>query len=140
MVELTEEERQNENVTQRKRDYINSWGGTFALDDFGSGYNGESLLLDIRPAYIKIDRSIIHHIDRDASRLQIMRSILQYARQLGSHVIAEGVETKEEMEVLIQNGVEYLQGYYLCRPASDLPKVSPEVVRQIRKVVSEQKV
>ena len=140
VVELTEEERQNENVTQRKRDYINSWGGTFALDDFGSGYNGESLLLDIRPAYIKIDRSIIHHIDRDASRLQIMRSILQYARQLGSHVIAEGVETKEEMEVLIQNGVEYLQGYYLCRPASDLPKVSPEVVRQIRKVVAEQKV
>lgn len=72
--------------------------------------------------------SIIRHIDIDQSRLKLLQNLISYSRERGIAVIAEGVETREEMRVLIENGVDYLQGFYLGRPSYDVYTL-PETLR-----------
>ena len=92
------------------------------------GYNCEDILVDTPLQYVKLDMSIIRHIDIDQSRLKLLQNLISYSRERGIAVIAEGVETREEMRVLIENGVDYLQGFYLGRPSYDVYTL-PETLR-----------
>lgn len=132
--EHTEEEEMDPSMQRRKADHLNRWGGQSALDDFGSGYNSDKVLLSYTPDYIKIDRVLISNIDGNANKQQIVRGILVHARSRGIRVIGEGVETYAEMKLLIEMGVDYLQGYYLGRPALLPPFVTAECVEEIRAV------
>ena len=89
------------------------WGGQIAVDDYGSGYNGASVLLHVVPDILKVDISIIHHVNQKADNLKILESIISYARHQGIKVLAEGVESREEVEACIAAGVDMLQGYYV---------------------------
>ncbi|MDD3429687.1 MAG: GGDEF and EAL domain-containing protein [Oscillospiraceae bacterium] len=128
VIELTEEEEQNPEITNRKRNYAKMWGAQIALDDFGTGYNGETVLVEAHPDYIKLDTTFVRNINVDESRLHLMKNLISYAKSRGIKVIAEGVETKEEMITLIRAGVDYLQGYYLAHPS-----YNPHTVAQTRK-------
>ena len=132
VVELTEEEKPDGHLIHAKNAIIKDWKAQIALDDFGSGYNGESALLAVSPDYIKIDQSIVRGLDSDGNRRKIIENIMEYANKYHIMVIGEGVETKEEMRVLISYGVQYLQGFYLSYPNSELQQVSENIRNEIR--------
>lgn len=88
-----------------------------ALDDFGTGYAGLSVLADFQPDVIKIDRSLVDHVDASAPRRAIIAGVLKTCEMLGMTVVAEGVERIEEIETLRAMGVTRFQGFYFARPA-----------------------
>lgn len=95
-----------------------------ALDDFGAGYAGLGLLARFQTDYIKLDMDLIRNIDRSMPRRAIVEGVLRIAEKLGIKVIAEGIESPAEYEVLCSLGVRLIQGYYLARPAfRTLPEV-----------------
>ena len=112
---LTEEENMSEEALIRKRE-TEGFSGMFALDDYGSGYNTEINLLNLNPKYIKIDLTIVRDIDKDFDKQQLVSNIVEYAHQREAYIIAEGIETKEELLKVLELGVDYLQGYYFGRP------------------------
>ncbi len=132
VIELTESEEINRKFLEVKRARIRIWGGALALDDYGTGYSTDSALVDLAPDIVKVDAGLIHGIDRDGDRLAVVRNLVGYAKSRGILVLAEGVETYEEMETLISCGMDYLQGYYLAYPGFTVPQVSPAVVGEIQ--------
>jgi len=89
-----------------------------ALDDFGTGYSSLSYLRRFPIDTLKIDRSFIHKIDRDQGNSEIVKAIIALGQSLNLNVIAEGVETKEELALLRKWGCEIAQGYLFSRPLS----------------------
>ena len=87
-----------------------------AIDDFGAGYSGLSMLADVAPSIIKLDMALIRDIDSDPARQTIVRHMLAMAREMSIEVICEGVETAAELDTLAELGVNLVQGYHLCRP------------------------
>jgi EAL domain-containing protein (putative c-di-GMP-specific phosphodiesterase class I) len=97
--------------------YYKQRGFKTAIDDFGAGYAGLNLLADIQTDLVKLDMALIRNIDRDRVRQAIVKGILQVCRELRTEVIAEGVETREELNVLKSFGIELFQGFYFAKPA-----------------------
>lgn len=116
VVELNEGERVNRNLMNKKQDMIRGWGASLAMDDFGTGYNNDANLLFITPDYIKVDMSITQGIDKDVNRQKLLANMVTYFKERGIMIIAEGVETFNELKMLKDFGVDYVQGYYLGRP------------------------
>jgi EAL domain-containing protein (putative c-di-GMP-specific phosphodiesterase class I) len=93
-------------------------GVSFALDDFGTGYSSLSYLRSFPFDKVKIDKSFVRDIAHHESNLAIVRAITGMANSLGMTVIAEGVETEEELTVLRLEGCMHVQGYLFSRPLS----------------------
>ena len=122
------------NNIKEKQKIVARWGAKIALDDFGSGYNSEYALITINPNLIKIDRSIISGCDRDISRTSIITNLVQIAKTKNIMVLAEGVETYNEMRTVIECGVDLLQGYYLTRPLFEPIPIDEKIVGEIRDI------
>lgn len=99
-----------------------------AIDDFGAGYAGLSLLADVQPDILKIDMELVRGIDADPVRRQLVQAIRTLAEALGITVIAEGIETPGELAALTDLGVTLMQGYLLARPQFEA-MVTPEAIR-----------
>ena len=132
---LESEDTANSEVAEKYR-MMQMGGAKIALDDFGTGYNSELTLLTIQPNIIKIDRSIISGCDKDASRRRIINNLVKLARSKQIQVIAEGVETQEELKTVIACGVDLLQGYYLSYPLFEPKPLDTELVDTIRRLAS----
>lgn len=130
VLEITEQELLSEEALKKKT--RPGFQGAIALDDYGSGYNGEKSLLAVSPKYIKIDMVIIRNIDQDVDKQQIVSNIVEYAHQRGMYIVAEGLERPEELRKVLELGVDLLQGYYLARPAAVPGKVDPEALNIIK--------
>jgi EAL domain-containing protein (putative c-di-GMP-specific phosphodiesterase class I) len=92
-------------------------GGSVAIDDFGTGYSSLSYLQKLPVSRVKIDQSFVHGItDRSRETLPLIRAIVDLAHGLGLTVIAEGVETEHQLEVLAVAGCDQVQGYLIHRP------------------------
>jgi len=100
-------------------------GISFALDDFGTGYSSLSYLKRFPINTIKIDKSFIRDIHNDSENGEIVKAILAMGNSLKLAVIAEGVETFEELALLQAWGCKYIQGYYFSKPvsASEVPLI-----------------
>lgn len=131
VIEITEAAEIDGSILNEKRILLERWNTDFALDDYGSGYNGEKVLIQLSPKYIKIDREIISEIQLNADKQKLFSNTVSYATERNIKVIAEGVETAEEMQKVIELGADYLQGYYLAQPALEPPKISECVYFQI---------
>jgi EAL domain-containing protein (putative c-di-GMP-specific phosphodiesterase class I) len=91
-------------------------GLRLAVDDAGAGHSGLQQILQMRPDLIKLDRSLIQGIGDDPSRRALTAALTLFARETGSDLIAEGVETETELAMLRALGVDRVQGYLLGRP------------------------
>lgn len=101
-----------------KSKQINSNTGVeVALDDFGTGFNDEEAIEYYKPNMIKIDRSLISNIDKDEKKQSRLSKIVSDMHEKMIVVLAEGIETKEEFEIVKKIGVDFFQGYYLGMPA-----------------------
>ena len=87
-----------------------------AVDDAGAGYSGLSHILNIRPDLIKLDMTLTRGIDSDPARSALATALVTFAREIGSRIVAEGVETQAELASLQRLGIDCAQGYYLRRP------------------------
>lgn len=131
VIEITEAEHMDMELI-RKKSRVEDFSGMFALDDYGSGYNSEINLLELHPKFVKVDISIVRNVDQDANKQQIIRNIVEYGHRRDMLIIAEGLETEEELKKTLELGVDLLQGYFLARPGETPPAVSGEALRVIR--------
>ena len=101
-------------------------GFSFAIDDVGAGHSGLETVAVLKPAYLKIDISLVRDVHLKRVSQQVLRAIMDMGDGLGSMVIAEGIQTKDEYEALAELGVRWGQGYYLARPVDPYagPKAS----------------
>lgn len=91
-------------------------GAQLAVDDMGAGYSGLRQIIAARPSYLKLDRSLVCDIDHDKDRAALVGALVGYAAQVGSLLVAEGIESAEELRRLRELGVPLAQGFHLGRP------------------------
>ncbi len=98
-------------------------GACLAVDDMGAGYSGLRQITTVHPGYLKLDRSLISGIDRDSDRAALVGALVGYSKQVGSLLVAEGIEYSAELRMLGDLGVPLAQGYYTGRPGRPWPDV-----------------
>ena len=101
-----------------KLDAFRNSGVKLALDDFGTGYSSLSYLQQINSDFLKIDRSFVSNIVEDKKNMALCREIINISHIFGMEVIAEGIETKEQSELLCASGCDLGQGYLYSKPVS----------------------
>lgn len=105
----------SEKVSTKLFEYRDA-GIQVAIDDFGTGYSSMAYLQKFDIDYLKIDQSFIKDLPTNRGNQAIAESIVVMAHKLGLKVIAEGVETKEQLELLLEAGCDYGQGYFFSEP------------------------
>jgi EAL domain-containing protein (putative c-di-GMP-specific phosphodiesterase class I) len=91
-------------------------GARIAVDDTGAGFASLRHILLLQPQIIKLDRSLTHGVDHDPARRALAASLVSFAQDIGSELIAEGVETLEELATLERLGAHWAQGFHIARP------------------------
>lgn len=125
VIEITEyQETENYRLLKAAIDHYRGMGFRVALDDLGSGYSSLKLWSELLPEYIKVDSHFIRHIDSNPVKTSFVRSLHSMAKASHCKIIAEGVEVKEEYQMLQKIGIGLIQGYYFSRPTT---KPCPEV-------------
>jgi EAL domain-containing protein (putative c-di-GMP-specific phosphodiesterase class I) len=102
--------------TSKRMEELKKIGVTFSLDDFGTGYSSLIYLKQLPLSQLKIDHSFVHDITTDKNDAILIRTIVGMAENLNLQVIAEGVETEEQLAALYEMGCRMYQGYYFSRP------------------------
>ena len=108
-------------------EHYRAMGFTIALDDLGSGYGGLRHWTELRPEFVKIDGHFAQGIHEDAVKRSFVSSMRDISRDLGSRLVVEGIESREEFEVIASLGVDLGQGYFLQRPTPRPPHELPEL-------------
>jgi len=116
---------ENPELSIQKLQRISKMGIEIAIDDFGTGYSSLSYLKKLPLNKLKIDQSFVRDIPNDENNMAITKTIIALAKNLKFKLIAEGVETQEQKDFLIENGCELMQGYLFSRPipAEDMTKL-----------------
>ncbi|HEY4358544.1 MAG TPA: EAL domain-containing protein [Acidobacteriaceae bacterium] len=124
--EITEDERVRD--TAHLQDIVSEYrshGFTLALDDFGAGYSGLDLLAELNVDVLKLDMRLVRHIHTSLRSTAIVRAVVAMCHELNVRVIAEGVETVDEFELLRDLGIVLMQGYLFARPMLEgLPAIN----------------
>jgi EAL domain-containing protein (putative c-di-GMP-specific phosphodiesterase class I) len=105
-------------------DFVRALGFQVAVDDAGAGYGSLQCLAEVRPDWLKIDISLVRGCDTDDVRASLVESLVTFAQRLGAKLVAEGIETEEELAALRRMGVRYGQGYLLASPAVEFADAS----------------
>lgn len=119
VIELTEQQPAYDYELLRDAvQHYRAMGFRIAIDDLGEGFSSLRLWSELRPEFVKIDMHFIQGCDSDPVKLQFLRSIQEIARNAGSQVIAEGIETLAELNCVRDLGIALGQGYYFARPCA----------------------
>ncbi|WP_445002098.1 EAL domain-containing protein [Exiguobacterium alkaliphilum] len=120
-----------EQSTREKLAQLHQFGIMISLDDFGTGYSSFRQLRELPVQVLKIDRSFIVNLFTDRNQEAIVRSMIQLGHNLGMKVLMEGVETSDQLEWLLNEQCDYVQGYYFSRPLRE-----KEVVKHVKSVTT----
>jgi EAL domain-containing protein (putative c-di-GMP-specific phosphodiesterase class I) len=99
------------------------------VDDLGAGYSNLKSIADLEPKVVKIDRGIVAGLKRGSRQQKLVRAIVRLCEDLGASVVAEGIETANELHAIREAGVRLAQGYLFARPAFPLPEIDPAAFR-----------
>jgi EAL domain-containing protein (putative c-di-GMP-specific phosphodiesterase class I)/putative methionine-R-sulfoxide reductase with GAF domain len=130
VLELTEQEAVGDYCGLRRD--LAPWlarGVRIAIDDTGAGYSSLRHVIELTPDFLKLDRELVRDLDHDRNRRALVSAVAAFASEVGTSVIAEGVETETELEVLRDAEVDLVQGYLLARPEPAWPSISPACSR-----------
>ena len=100
-------------------DILREKGVRLSIDDFGSGYSSLGVFEQIPASVIKLDRSFLLNNENRVRQVQIMKNIVNLARDLNAQVVCEGVETKDDTELMMEIGAYVAQGYRYCKPVPE---------------------
>jgi EAL domain-containing protein (putative c-di-GMP-specific phosphodiesterase class I)/AmiR/NasT family two-component response regulator len=132
VIELTEHSRiEDYDGLIDQLDAFRLQGIRVAVDDAGAGYSGLRHILRLRPDLLKMDIELIRGINDDPARRALASALMLFAEEIGAVVVAEGIETREELETLQALGVRFGQGYHLARPGP-LPLASAAIAAVVR--------
>jgi len=95
---------------------LDEFGVGISLDDFGTGYSSLAQLKNLPIKSVKMDQEFTKTMERHSEEEVVVKSIIDLAHTLGLNIVAEGIETKEQKDILIESGCDFGQGYYLARP------------------------
>jgi len=143
VVEITEQELADDlDALVLQLEDLRARGARIALDDAGAGYSGLQQVMRVQPDVIKLDRSLVQSVDQDPAKEALIDSFVRFARRTGASVLAEGIETMEELRLLADLDVSYGQGFALARPAEDwgtvVPSVSEALLRRSLRVATKE--
>ena len=98
--------------------HLSRMGIRLSIDDFGTGYSSMAYLKELPVDEVKVDKSFVANVVDDETDRSIVGSIIELARELGLRTVAEGVETQESLDALVELGCEYAQGFHIARPSA----------------------
>jgi len=107
--------------THNRIDRLRALGYKIAVDDLGEGYSGLNSFADLEPDAVKLDMSLIRGIDRAPTKRRMVHALATLCRELGTPLVAEGVETQSELDILVDLGADWFQGFLFARPAYPFP-------------------
>jgi EAL domain-containing protein (putative c-di-GMP-specific phosphodiesterase class I) len=117
VIEITEHQRVDDGLLKQAVNYYRQRGFTIAIDDLGSGHSGLRQWSELMPDIVKIDRYFIENCHLDVVKKEFLKFILSLAKATNALVIAEGIESEEELKLLASMGVSLTQGFLLERPS-----------------------
>jgi EAL domain-containing protein (putative c-di-GMP-specific phosphodiesterase class I)/CheY-like chemotaxis protein len=100
---------------------LRALGFQIALDDLGAGYAGLTSFTQLEPEFVKLDMSLVRGVHQDSTKQKVIRSMVRLCQDMGKKTIAEGIETPEERDALLQLGCDFFQGYLFARPGRPFP-------------------
>ncbi|GAB3294345.1 EAL domain-containing protein [Pseudidiomarina andamanensis] len=107
----------DKNHLQRIFSSYSKRGFKTAIDDYGSGFSRMDWLTDLRPDILKLDMQLIRDIDQCHEKQNVVRDVVKVCNLQGTQILAEGIESKNELDCLLELGIHLFQGYYLAKPA-----------------------
>jgi EAL domain-containing protein (putative c-di-GMP-specific phosphodiesterase class I) len=132
VIEVTEHElASDEGALTADLNEMRGRGARVAVDDAGAGYAGLQQLMRVAPDLIKLDRSLVQNIHEDPAKQALVDSFVRFGRRTGAQVVAEGIESEDELRVLADLDVTYGQGYFLAKPGPPWVAVSPWVSEKL---------
>jgi EAL domain-containing protein (putative c-di-GMP-specific phosphodiesterase class I) len=103
--------------TEARMTRLRDLGFRIALDDLGAGYSGLSSFTTLQPEVVKYDMSLVRGVEASLTRRKVISSMTTLFAEMGTEVVAEGVETESERDALVALGVDLLQGYLFAKPS-----------------------
>lgn len=104
-----------------------------AIDDVGAGYSGLNTLSAVKPDIIKLDMNLVRNIDKDELKQLLCKSMVEFCNNANIKLIAEGIESEDELETLIKLNVDFGQGFFLGVPQNVFADIAPEKIEMINK-------
>lgn len=132
VIEITEAEILDNNLLKEKLRRICDNNQRFAIDDYGTGYNNISMVIETNAPFIKIEGSFIRGIEKNAKKQQLTASIIEFCKNNNTKIIAESVETVEELRMVKALGVDYVQGFLIAKPKLAVSDISEEIKNLIK--------
>ena len=139
VVELTEEAELSDEDLEKTKEFYQRIHVETAVDDYGTGYSNISNLLRYMPNYVKIDRSLLSEIQNKPQKQHFVREIIEYCHDNHIMALAEGVETTEELQMVIHLGADLIQGYYTAKPSAEIISEIDKKVRNEIKTYFEER-
>ncbi len=136
VLEITESEPLNTAVYSIKNQLMQKWNAMVAIDDFGSGYSNDSSLVFLAPNLVKIDMSIVRNVHESLDKQNILENLVSYAKKRDIIVLAEGVESVEEIDILLRFGVDLFQGFFFAKPSTEIQQIPDDRLKVLSEIYS----
>lgn len=123
VMEIVEQPTDDAELLRETVRYYQELGCLTAIDDFGAGHSNFERIWNLSPDIVKLDRTLLTRATEDRKARQILNGIVSLLHESGCLVLLEGVETRDQAMIAIDAGVNFVQGYYFCRPTTELPNL-----------------
>lgn len=133
IIEFTEDTTINAHDLKSKIKNIRRTKAKIAIDDYGVGFSNMSSILNYNPYLIKIDRSLIRNISKNKKQQTLLKTMIKYSKEYRIKVLAEGIETLDDLKTVLDLGFDYAQGFIFSSAKFDLVDISDEMKAFLKK-------